>query len=92
MSLLDGLYYLRPDAKFTEDRVNPFSYETIAQTYIGTLPSEEELSQASSDAELLAAQERQAGQARRARLANRQPDAVPVTWGDLKDLLDELGL
>jgi len=29
---------------------------------------------------------------RRARLANRQPDAVPVTWGDLKDLLDELGL
>jgi hypothetical protein len=34
---------LRPDAKFTGDMSNAFSLETLAKTYIGTMPTQVEM-------------------------------------------------
>jgi len=44
MNIVRALLSLRPDAKFVGDRINSYSLETVAKTYIGDdLPTLEQL-------------------------------------------------
>ena len=43
MDISRTFYSLRPSAKFTGDMSNAFSLETIAKTFIGTMPTQAEM-------------------------------------------------
>lgn len=43
IDIAQTFYSLRHNAKFTGDEVNMFSLETIARTYIGTMPTQTEM-------------------------------------------------